>query len=259
MTENDRQLFLSRIVSEWTDRIRPAQGEGSAALQARNELLVRYHEAVYRFLHVRLVNDPHAADEIFSRFADALLEGEAFLKQASKERGRFCHYLKRILSNRITDYYRERGKGLEVETPPGGDGPGLAPDPVPGIWRQEVMNQAWAALRDYEQRTERPYHTVCHIHHSRPTLRSPQKAEAASKLLGRSISAENFRKLVQRGEELLADLVIQEVVRSLRPFFGDAPPPETVEEELVEFGLLAYCRDALQRYSERRTDPLGNK
>src|SRR5262245_28528888 len=109
------------VKTAWS-KVLLGRGDGDAALQARNELLVRYHEVVLRYFLVRM-RDENAARELYSNFALRLLESDALIRNADKQRGLFRHYLKQALYNMIRDYYRPEGKGrlvsleLEVEAP----------------------------------------------------------------------------------------------------------------------------------------------
>jgi RNA polymerase sigma factor (sigma-70 family) len=255
------QLAKARLsdiaTTHWTEIFR-AQGQGDQAQQARGALLVHYYDAIYGYLNAKLPNDPHAADDIFSRFAEALLSGATFLLKAGQKPGRFRYYLKRIHSNMIADYYRARAR--DPRPLPELDGPDpVASDPSPEPedeitrqWRQAVLNHAWRALEELERQSGTPYHTVCLCHASHPELRSKQKAEEVSKQLGRPVSADNFRQLVCRGSEKLADLILREVAGYVRTLEEGDVPIERIEEELVNLQLLdAHLRDALERYTRQ--------
>jgi hypothetical protein len=55
-----------------------------------------------------------------------------------------------------------------------------------------------------------------------------------------------LRQLLHRAREKFADLLFDEVVQAL-----EAPTPEQIEEELLDLGLLYYCRPALDRLANR--------
>ena len=50
------------------------------------------------------------------------------------------------------------------------------------------------------------------------------------------------RKLLHRARKLFADLLVEEVARSL-----GTPDAEPLEQELMDLDLLEYCRSALER------------
>src|ERR1700679_404225 len=82
--------------TQWCLVFVAGQKEGGTASAARNQLLVRYCDAVYRYLCTKL-GDSEAAGELFSRFAERVLEIHPFLQRADPEKGRFRDYLKAIL------------------------------------------------------------------------------------------------------------------------------------------------------------------
>src|SRR5258708_7511873 len=92
--------------TRWTLVLHAGRKAGDQAETARNELLVRYHDAVYRYLCAR-VGDGDAAGELFSRFAERVLEIHPFLQRADQKKGRFRDYLKTVLQRMVIDYFRE--------------------------------------------------------------------------------------------------------------------------------------------------------
>jgi hypothetical protein len=72
-------------------------------------------------------------------------------------------------------------------------------------------------------------------------------AEQLSARLGKPVSAAWVRKTLERARHKYADLLLHEVAQTL-----DNPTLEALEEELVDVGLLTYCRPALGRYGHSR-------
>ena len=66
-------------------------------------------------------------------------------------------------------------------------------------------------------------------------------AEQLAPVIGKPVSAEWVRKRLQRARDRFAELLLQEVARSL-----GAPTEEELEEELLALGLFEYCRSALK-------------
>ena len=91
--------------TNWSHVFEAGKGEGDAAQNARNELLVHYHDAVFRFLVAKL-GDSDAACELFSRFAERVIDLHPFLQRADPGKGRFRDYLRTVLSRMIIDYHR---------------------------------------------------------------------------------------------------------------------------------------------------------
>src|SRR3954468_13759997 len=116
---HDIVLNLADVATHWS---RVLQAQGTQGDAARNELLVRYHEAVLRYLRAEL-RDEHAAGQVFSDFAVRVLEVDSFLKRADPGRGRFRDYLKAVLRRMVIDHYRGKGRDQKrrAELTPGGD------------------------------------------------------------------------------------------------------------------------------------------
>jgi RNA polymerase sigma-70 factor (ECF subfamily) len=76
-----------------------------------------------------------------------------------------------------------------------------------------------------------------------PEMRSPQMAEELAARLGRPCTPAGVRQALHRAREKFADLLLDEVTHSL-----EDPTAEHLEQELVDLGLLDYCRPALERH-----------
>ncbi len=252
MNPNDKDLLHSWVMTTWSGVFKGRGGDDDAK-KARNELLVRYHEAVYHYFLAK-IRDPNAAHELYSNFAVKLIETDRILKNADPTRGRFRHYLKAALHHMVIDYYRNRARGEQVRR--------MTFDPAehdiiaPGeeerdadfspIWRQELLNNAWKALLELEQKTGQPHNTVLRCQSDDPDLRAPQLAERLSAKLGKPFSADAVRQALHRARAKFAALLLQEVERTL-----ESPTRDELEEELIDLQLLPYCKKALE---ERRQD-----
>ncbi len=67
-------------------------------------------------------------------------------------------------------------------------------------------------------------------------------AQALGTQLGKKLTAAGVRQTLHRAREKFAELLIQEVSRSI-----DDPTHERVEEELIDLGLQSYCRSAFKK------------
>lgn len=65
-------------------------------------------------------------------------------------------------------------------------------------------------------------------------------AEQLSADLGKPLRADAVRQTLHRAREKFAALLLDEVLHTLRE-----PTVETLEAELIDIGLLEYCRPAL--------------
>jgi len=248
---NERSSRFDFGPTNWPMILGAGQTDGD---RARNELLVRYHEAVYRFLLARL-RDPHAADEVFSLFAQRVKENHPFLKNADPERGRFRNYLRGVLQRMIFDHYRNQQREQRLAGP-------LIDESVPDrrdeaqadaefnqVWAEELMNQAWRALEQACKARGQAHFAVMLYKGQNPASRSEQIAEHFSQELGKPMTAGNVRQLLHRGQEMLSDLLVEEVARSLQQKLGEPASADRVEEELIDLGLLdTYRKKALDRW-----------
>lgn len=248
----DPSVHLTLLKTQWSiiDR---ARGVDEAAIEARNQLLERYYYVVRHFLERKLPRDANAVGEVLGLFSQGVIEGHKFLFQADQKLGKFRHYLKRVLTNKITDYYR-RGtpQALEPEVLEGTAAPDAESDAENQLFlescAQEVLDRGWSALQKHETKSGQPFYTICKCHYAEKEMRSKEKAALVSKQLNKEITPENFRKLVERGEQKLADFLVEEVARELRPFAPSGVTKPMIEEDLRELNLHRFCEKALERY-----------
>ena len=211
---------------------------------ARRRLLERYGGAARRYL-LGALREPEAADELFQEFALCLLRGD--FRRADPGRGRFRNFLKAALF-RLVVHYRRRQQRRPL---PLRDAAGVAvtdPDPARDeqdflrSWRDELLARAWDVLARAAEQTGRPFYVVLRFRADNPDVRSPEMAERLAAPLGRPLTAAGVRQLLHRARERFADALLDEVLHSL-----DSPTREQLERELIDIGLLDYCRPAIGR------------
>lgn len=235
---------LSRISTLWSVVHGANQFASESARSARRRLLECYGGAVRRYLR-RLLRDPSAADDVFQEFALRLLRGD--LRGADPRRGRFRDFVKGTLIHLAADYRKRQQKwpgplpaeGAAAVTDPGGVFP---EDPFADCWRDELLARAWAALAKTDVRTGQPFFAVLRFRADHPEMRSPRMAEQLATQLGRPFTAAGVRQILHRARQKFAEYLLDEVTNAMA-----CPTPEGVEQELVELGLLDYCRPALER------------
>jgi RNA polymerase sigma-70 factor (ECF subfamily) len=245
----DEADHLSRISTLWTVVAHAKGGPAEAIGAAQQELMRRYHQAVYRYL-LGALGDADGADELTQEFALRFLRGD--FRGADRERGRFRDFLKGVLSHLIVDYYRRQrtvakplpAHGVELAASPGGFEE--SDRQFAESWRDELLARTWEALGRVQQETGQPFHAVMQFRVQHPDMRSPQMAEQLSAQLGQRVTADWVRQTLHRGREKFAELLLAEVEDTLR-----APTADEVEEELTDLGLLCYCQGALKRYRRR--------
>jgi RNA polymerase sigma-70 factor (ECF subfamily) len=238
---------LSRIKTRLTVWFQAHQGEGEAAVAARRQLVLCYYGAAYRYL-LGMLHDPDAADELTQEFAIRLLRGD--FKGFDPQRGRFRDYLKVALRHLVADYWRQKEQQKEKEPrrlPREQLEPSAPTFPEAEFdqdflekWREELLARTWEALEKNQEETTQPYYTVLRCKTDQQELRSAQLAAQVSARLGRPLTEENVRQVLHRARKRFAELLVDEVARSL-----ETAEPDKVVEELIELGLMSYCRRAV--------------
>jgi RNA polymerase sigma-70 factor (ECF subfamily) len=238
---------LSRISTMWTVVFQAHQeGAPEAVTSAQRVLMQRYCGAVYRYL-LGAVHDPDVADELSQEFALAFIRGD--FRRVHPERGRFRDYVKTVLFHLVGSHQKKRQKqpralGSDVQEP-------AAPQEAPvhasdeeflKRWREELLARTWEALEKVQETTGQMYHTVLRLRAKNPEVTSAQMAERLSAELGRSFTATGVRQTLHRARDRFAELLLDEVCRSL-----ETDEVDKLEQELLDLELLSYCQDALKR------------
>jgi RNA polymerase sigma-70 factor (ECF subfamily) len=245
MDESENQQRLSRICTHWSVVCQAHQGTGSAVTSAQQELLKRYFSAIYRYV-LAAVRDPHVAEELCQDFALQFVQGN--LKRADPERGRFRDYVKTILFHMVGSWRRKQHNrphayDSEIHTPADSTPPAEESDQVfLDGWRQELLGQTWQALERVQQETGQPFHTVLSFRARHAELKSEEMARQLSEVLGKPVTAAGVRQTLHRAREKFANLLLEEVGRSL-----ETTDTSRLTQELIDLGLYEYCKDALTR------------
>ncbi|MEL7499340.1 MAG: hypothetical protein AAFN77_17160 [Planctomycetota bacterium] len=239
---------LSRIETLWSVVHRAHDSKELSAAEAQDRLLRRYDGAIRRYLF-GAVRDHDLADELFQQFAYRFVNGE--FKSVDPAKGRFRSFVKTILFRMVATHFRKQGRskekavGEQLQLNEPIDNRVESPDHQMDelflqSWREEVLNQTWAALEDYEIGGGGPYYTVLTIRVENPSLDSQELADVISAKTGKSATAGSARVLVHRSRDKFANLLIDMVANSLVEATDEA-----IEEELIDLRLIDYCRDAL--------------
>lgn len=239
---------LSGITTLWTLVHRANQGPGDQARIAQRQMLERYGGAVRRYLRA-LLRDSADVEELFQEFACNLLEGD--LGGADPQRGRFRNFVKGVLFHLVAKYHARRRRQPVLLSP---DHPEPAAEPSASdseqafqtSWRDDLLARSWEALAEYQLKTRRPFYAVLRCRADNPEWSSEQLAEEMSRRLAKPLTAAGVRQTLHRAREKFADLLLEEVAHSLK-----SPTLEHLEEELLDLGLIDYCRPALERRREQ--------
>jgi RNA polymerase sigma-70 factor (ECF subfamily) len=240
---------LSRINTHWTLVFEANKGEADAAMRAQQALMHRYCGAIYRYL-LGAVRDPDAADDLSQEFALRLVRGD--FRRADPNQGRFRDFLKTTLYHLIVDHQRRKGRrqmeALRPDTPePAAESVTLPSDQeFLARWREELLNRTWESMEALEKETGQPFYTVLRFRAENPDVRSSEMAKRLQGRLNKPLTDVGVRQTLHRAREKFADLLLEEVARSLETRVVDR-----LEQELIDLDLLSYCRTALDRFAEK--------
>jgi RNA polymerase sigma-70 factor (ECF subfamily) len=239
---------ISQIETLWPVLMQAHGSEPTEVNAAQEQFLMRYQQAVRRYL-IACLGNPDAADELWQDFSLRFVRGD--FRNANPEKGRFRDLLKSALYHLIVDYHKRRQRGM----PQIGSN---APEPAADMsstfdsdrqfldtWRANLLAKAWEALAEEERRTGKLMHTVLHFRALNPDMRSAQMALELSGRLGREVSADWVRKWLHIAREKFAEYLLSEVSVSLSDTSTDA-----VEQELIDLELYQYCKIALDRWRQ---------
>jgi RNA polymerase sigma-70 factor (ECF subfamily) len=247
MAEGEPTPPLWRISTHWDLLYEAHRGEGEAVSEAKRLLLLRYGDAVYRYLF-KAVRDPEAAAELSQEFALRFLRGD--FRRIQQEKGRFRDFLGTVLYHLIIDYHRRnqaRPAPLPNEskyhpaTPSEID---VSEEQFTAEWKQELLNRAWQTLEAAEKEQGRLFYTVLRWRSENPQVPAARLAEELQAQLDRPFTEDGIRQTLRRAREKYAQALLAEVARSL-----EDPSPRQVEEELSDLGLLVYCQPVLATHT----------
>jgi RNA polymerase sigma factor (sigma-70 family) len=218
---------LTQISTIWTT-IGSAHTPGPQSQAAMEELVGRYHDAVTRYIHLK-VRDNHLADEVLQEFWKKLLEGK--LAGADKSKGRFRDYLRTVLHRLIIDHFRTRKL---QPLPPGDLLDSSRPDEdFDRVWREAVLTRVWSRLETYQAATPKNrYATVLQLRRDFPKASIDDIAEKLGGITRTPVSPEAFRKNLQRARAKFIELLVQELRETIHP-----TNTEDIEAEIFDLGL----------------------
>jgi len=246
MTVDDR---LSRIDTMWSVVQRAHADQTMEVRRAQEELLDRYGGAIRRYLLASL-RDENAADEVFQEFSLRFVRGD--FHRANPEVGRFRSFLKTTLFRLIVDYHRKRKRNSAGEIhgnvePATQDDEENDGNSFEQSWRDELLKRAWTCLPETEKDAKKPLFNALKLRVAHPDASTAQMAEALGAKLDKQVSPANMRVMVFRARERFADILLDEVMQTLKQ-----PKREALEQELIDLKLLEYCRPALERRDEEK-------
>lgn len=245
MEEPEYNERLSRISTIWT-LVKDAHCDTKERVgTAQRTLMQRYSGAIYRYL-LGATRDTHAADELFQEFSLRFVRGD--FRRANPEKGRFRDFVKTSLFHLIVDYQKKKRREPR-EFSSSSDGPVVHPPETLESdqkflqsWREELLDRAWSALAQSQRDSGQPYYHVLRFRAEHPDHSSTMMADQLSAQFQRSLTPEAVRQILHRARSKFADFLLDDVSQSLEGHGMDE-----LEQELIDLGLLAYCRTALDK------------
>ena len=226
-TNSETGAHLTQLETSWTT-IRTAHTPGPRGQAAMSELVGRYHDAVHRYLRLKL-RDGNLADEVFQEFWTKLLTHK--LAGADHSKGRFRDYLRTVLHRLIIDHFRTR----KLQSLPPGDllDPNVPDADYDQVWGEAVLKRAFSRLETYEASTPKNrYATVLHLRRDHPDESIDAIAALLETRTGSRVTAESFRKTLQRARSKFFELLVLELRETIHP-----ATDQDIEDEINALGL----------------------
>ena len=226
-SDSSQRVWLNRISTRWT------------AINNPTLFVKRYGRAIRKYI-ATLVHDPNDAEEVEQEFMLRMVQKGFHTADANK--GKFRYYLITIIRNATTQWLCRRNQvPLSIE--------GLEQMPVSehsqlewtSDWRKCILKAAWKTLDKYQKRTTNNlFCTVLRASAQYPEDDSTTLAKKVSKLTNQQLTPEGFRKQLSRARKRFADLIVQEVARTLVE-----PTLEGIKDELNCLDLMKYVEGYL--------------
>lgn len=210
------------------------------------QFVFRYAQPIQRYL-LAIIKDPHGAEEVLQDFLLRAFQHGFVPEQVAH--GKFRNYLKAAVRNAAISHFRRRkcashgsldGKE-DLLAAPTAEAADDANQRWLQQWRQCLLDRVWQAL-DHHQRhsPDNLSYTVLRLIVDFPEEDSASLAARASHIAGRAVRASAFRKHLSRARRTFTRMLVDEVAKTL-----ERPTSETIEEELIEIGLMSYLRPLL--------------
>jgi RNA polymerase sigma factor (sigma-70 family) len=251
MKDSDSQEHLTSIPTR-PELLQHGNGEGESAIRARQELVMIYYGAAYRYL-MACLRDPQAAEDLAQHFASRLMEGN-YIRQVKQGEGRFRDYLKRSLQNLVSDHRKKLLNEKKVQPLPDDSGAYSSSEEMEFASDQAFLNSvreeliwcAWQALAQIERHSDTPYESVLRLKTEQPRLRSADIADQLGPRLGKSLTEAGVRQLLRRAREKFAHSLLDHAQTFLQ-----TPEPDSIEHLLIELGLLDLCKEELHQRRQK--------
>lgn len=211
-------------------------------IQSPVQFVMRYARAIQRYV-AAMLRDPHEAEEVTQDFLLKVL-AKGFCPE-NVSRGRFRDYLRSAVRYVAISHLRKGKPSLLGES----ELAELTREEAPADaawqadWREVLLERVWQGLEAWQQSNSgNLYYTVLRQFTSDASADSTRHAARLSESTGKPVTPESFRQTLHRARRQFAQILVDEVRRTL-----ESPTAASVEEELIDLELMPYVRDFLKK------------
>ena len=229
---------LGNVRTRWS-LLRSAGKSESSIVELRNVLVLRYAAPIRSYVQ-GIVNNEDEADELAQDAVVRLLTGD--FAGADPNRGRFRDFLKTALRNMVRNHWkRTKVRKTDSLIDDISDGESELNDPWVGHWRKNLLDMAWADLKQIEETSANriPY-SVLNIRAENSDASSKELAALLSQRLGREVKPDAFRQQLKRARQRFVETLLNELRDGL-----DDPTESRVHDEVVALGLYPWLKESL--------------
>lgn len=242
-----RQSRISKIETLWSIVRRAHDDDLSISKTAQEKLLEIYGGAIKRYL-LSTLRDETVAHDLYQEFALKLIKGD--FHRTAPEKGKFRFFVKTVTRNLIRSHFRKQNRHSQTGVPMEEiaqleEGDKQDYQLFGESWREDLLFRTWQSLAEHQQKTGVTYYSVLNLRVTHPELDGDSFAEKLSNELGRQVNPATARVQLHRAREKFANLLIDDVANSL-----EDDSRNQVEQELIELGLMEYCRPAFENYQD---------
>ena len=229
---------LSNISTNWEELIAAHDDNqfDQVGASLRGEILRRYANCVFQYI-LGATKNHHAAEDLTQEFALRFVRGD--FRNANPRQGRFRDYLKASLRNLVTDYFRSRKSDESIEKLADEQARAVAFESLDSNfaeqWRRRVLGITWNALQEFESAKQTQYYSVLFLRAEHPSSSSDDLAELYSAQKSREVNAAWIRQTLHRARSKFAELLIEEVGKTL-----NSSSRQDIRDELADLGLKKY-------------------
>ena len=229
---------LSNISTNWDELIAAHEDDqfSHAGSLLRGEILRRYANCVFQYI-LGATKNHHAAEDLTQEFALRFVRGD--FRNVDPRRGRFRDYLKASLRNSVTDFFRSKTNDENIDSFGDNQARFMELESLETTfaeqWRQRMLGITWSALQDFESAKQTQYYSVLFLRTEHPSSSSEDLAGLFSDQRGRDVTAAWIRQTLHRARSKFAELLIEEVSKTL-----NSNSRQEISDELADLGLKKY-------------------